>query len=37
MQKNKVLVFVATYNERDNVEKLSKEIKKYNNDVDIMC
>lgn len=36
MQKNKVLVFVATYNECDNVEKLYKEIKKYNNDVDIL-
>lgn len=33
---NEVLIFVATYNERDNVEELYKEIKKYKRDVDIL-
>jgi dolichol-phosphate mannosyltransferase len=36
MQKNEVLVFVPTYNERDNVELLYKEIKKYHEKVDIL-
>ncbi|MEX0940362.1 MAG: polyprenol monophosphomannose synthase [Candidatus Babeliales bacterium] len=36
MQKNEILVFIPTYNERENVEKLYQEIKKYNQAVDIL-
>jgi dolichol-phosphate mannosyltransferase len=36
VEKNSILVFVATYNERDNVENLYKEIKYYNKNVDIL-
>ncbi|MGE0207098.1 MAG: polyprenol monophosphomannose synthase [Candidatus Babeliales bacterium] len=36
MQKNEVLVFVPTYNERDNVLILYEEIKKHKEDVDIL-
>ena len=36
MERNETLVFIPTYNERDNVETLYKEIKKYKKDVDIL-
>jgi dolichol-phosphate mannosyltransferase len=36
MTRNTVLIFVPTYNERDNVALLYKEIKQYNKDVDIL-
>ncbi len=36
MEKNEILVFIPTYNERENVEDLCKEIKKYNAHADIL-
>lgn len=36
MERNKILIFIPTYNEKDNVEILYQEIKKQKKDVDIL-
>lgn len=36
MEKNEILVFIPTYNERENVEALYREIKKYHAQTDIL-
>jgi dolichol-phosphate mannosyltransferase len=36
MVKHEILVFIPTYNERENVEKLYQKIKEYKKDVDIL-